>query len=110
MTYVRSADEEVRAVHKQGIDMAHYKFTEWKVKTLAIDQKSPHYDAGGIEAFDVMKAKLPREQFEGYILGNILKYAMRCNHKDSYIRDIEKIKVYANLLYDITTEEYSHGG
>ena len=62
---------------------------------MSIDQKSSYYDVGGIETIDVMKAKMTPEQYEGYLLGNIIKYSSRCNHKGTKERDIEKIYVYA---------------
>ena len=67
---------------------------------MAIDPKSAHYDAGGIEVAEVIRAKLTPEQYEGFLLGNIIKYSLRCNWKDQKERDIEKIGVYARLLND----------
>jgi len=63
-----------------------------------IDSKSSHYDAGGIETMAVIRAKLTPEQFEGFLLGNIIKYSTRCNHKGQYERDIEKASIYATVL------------
>jgi len=65
---------------------------------MTLDPKSTHYDAGGIEAIDVISAKLTPEQFRGYVLGNLLKYAQRLNHKGQARRDAEKIRHYAELL------------
>ena len=36
---------------------------------------SDYYDSGGMSAIDVLRAKLTPEQFEGFLLGNIIKYA-----------------------------------
>ncbi len=46
------------------------------------DPQSRHYDAGGFETLDVIKAKLTPEQYEGFLLGNIIKYSCRLNFKD----------------------------
>lgn len=67
---------------------------------MAIDAQSAHYDAGGIEAMAVIKAKLTSEQYIGFLLGNVLKYSMRANHKGSMDRDIEKASIYTGLLKD----------
>lgn len=48
---------------------------------MAYDDKSVYYDAGGIETFDIMKAKLSPVQWQGYLTGNILKYLCRANFK-----------------------------
>lgn len=68
---------------------------------MAIDPRSAHYDAGGIEAHVVMRAKLTDEQMKGFLLGNILKYALRANHKGTFYRDVEKIAVYARMLMEL---------
>ena len=70
---------------------------------MAIDKKSSYYDAGGIEVMEILKAKLTREQFKGFLLGNIVKYSTRYNFKhnngDKY-RDIEKVEIYSKLLLE----------
>lgn len=65
---------------------------------IGIDKNSSHYDEGGINVMDVIKAKLTPEQFEGFLLGNVIKYALRANFKGQKERDIEKIGVYQGLL------------
>ena len=64
------------------------------------DPKSSYYDAGGIETIDVIKAKLTAEQYRGYLLGNILKYSCRMEHKGDAKRDAEKVGVYSKMLQD----------
>jgi hypothetical protein len=65
---------------------------------VSIDPASTYYDAGGIETLRIIEAKLTPEQFRGYILGNLIKYACRLNHKGQAERDAEKIQKYADLL------------
>ena len=43
------------------------------------DPNSRHYDAGNLETLDIIKAKLTPEQYEGFLLGNIIKYSCRAN-------------------------------
>lgn len=62
---------------------------------MAKDDNATHYDVGGIDSLDVIRAKLTEEQFEGYLLGNALKYALRLNHKGSKERDAEKMANFA---------------
>ena len=73
-------------------------------KKETIDPKSSYYGAGGVEVIEVMKAKLTPEQFEGYLLGNIIKYSTRANFKGSFDRDIEKVQVYSKQLSDLRVE------
>lgn len=65
---------------------------------MSIDQNSTHYDAGGIETVRVIEAKLSKEQFEGFLLGNIIKYSCRANFKENFFRDMEKVHIYSGLL------------
>ena len=57
-----------------------------------------HYKVGGIETIDFIKAKLTPEEFKGYLLGNVLKYASRAGHKDNAVQDAGKLAWYANKL------------
>ncbi len=72
---------------------------------MSKDKKSSYYDAGGIEVIDVIKAKLTREQYRGYLLGNALKYSMRMMHKtpENPLRDAEKAANYSQWLAEAMT-------
>ena len=69
---------------------------------MSRDKKSNYYDQGGIEVQDVIKAKLTPEQYEGWLLGNVIKYSLRWNWKGSKERDREKIANYSQWLRDET--------
>lgn len=67
-----------------------------------------HYNQGGIECFDVIKAFYGQEAFEGFCAGNMLKYAMRYRHKGQALDDLKKIRFYADELikmYESTNKE-----
>ena len=72
---------------------------------MSVDKKSSYYDVGGVEVIDVMKAKLTPEQYQGYLLGNVIKYSLRMNHKGSFHRDNEKVGVYSGLLKETELAE-----
>ena len=80
-------------------------------KTAAIkngstkDPKSRYYDAGEIETLDIIKAKLTPDQYRGFLLGNIIKYSCRANHKGEFDRDIEKVKFYGSAIFDTLLPE-----
>jgi len=67
---------------------------------MSKDKKSNYYDVGGIETLDVIKAKLTPEQYNGYLLGNAIKYQLRMMHKtpDAPERDAEKAANYSKWL------------
>ncbi|HEY6527122.1 MAG TPA: DUF3310 domain-containing protein [Cellvibrionaceae bacterium] len=64
----------------------------------AKDPKSLYYDAGGIEVLDVIKAKLSPAQYQGFLLGNSIKYTCRLNFKNTPARDAEKAAFYTEAL------------
>lgn len=71
---------------------------------MSMDEKSSYYDAGNIETIAIIKAKLTKDQYTGYLMGNILKYASRANWKNDKNRDIEKLKNYSKMLSDFMME------
>ena len=59
-----------------------------------------HYKKGGIETIDYIQAKMSKEQFEGYILGNVLKYVSRYQFKNG-VEDLKKGKWYLEKLIEL---------
>ena len=58
----------------------------------------PHYQIGGIETIDMIKAKLTPEEFRGYLKGNVVKYLTRAGYKDDAGKDVDKMVWYATKL------------
>lgn len=58
----------------------------------------PHYTTGGIETLDVIRAKMSPDRFEGYLMGNVLKYLLRCEYKKKRSEDIKKAQFYLDTL------------
>ncbi len=69
---------------------------------------SGYYDAGGISTIDVIRAKLTSEQYAGFLLGNILKYGCRLNHKNAG-DDARKLADYSKWLAEFMVEENGGG-
>lgn len=57
-----------------------------------------HYTLGGIETIDLIRAKLSREGFLGYLHGNAMKYLTRFMHKGNPVQDLEKCRWYIRRL------------
>nr|CAI9750372.1 nucleotide kinase [Autographiviridae sp.] len=65
-----------------------------------------HYRAEGIpEAIDIMRGLMTDEQLEGFLWGNIIKYAYRYGRKGDKKETAEKIKWYAEKLAMLNTKE-----
>jgi len=58
----------------------------------------PHYKVGGIETISFIKAKLSKDEYIGYLRGNVLKYASRLGAKSNASEDAGKMAWYSNEL------------
>ena len=58
-----------------------------------------HYQ-GSIQPIETMQANMSPEAFQGFLRGNIIKYACRFENKGGR-EDLEKVIHYAELLIDI---------
>jgi hypothetical protein len=65
-----------------------------------------HYTHNGIEAIDVIEAKLTDEQFQGYLQGSVMKYLLRSNYKGKRNEDLKKAQWYLNCLVDGTDDSF----
>lgn len=64
------------------------------------DRTNPdHYKSNGLEVIDILKKKLTPEQFQGFCLGNVIKYSMRAGRKDGATveEDLRKAAWYAKM-------------
>ena len=61
-------------------------------------EEQDHYKLLGIEPIEIMKRNLSKEEFRGFLIGNIIKYSHRKKGQD--LQDAQKIQVYAKWLED----------
>ena len=76
---------------------------------MSIDKKAEYYDVGGIEAIDVVKAKLTPEQYKGFMLGSSIVYLLRANHKGDFGGDIRKARIYLQMLETYIDRSWGYG-
>lgn len=60
---------------------------------MADNINHPQHYIGNIETIDYMKDKLTQEGFEGYCIGNVIKYISRYKNKNG-IEDLKKAQWY----------------
>lgn len=65
---------------------------------------SLHYNTGGIECIEAIKAALTEDEFVGFLKGQILKYTWRSGHKDDIIQDTKKSIRYAEYLCEFIAD------
>lgn len=61
-----------------------------------IDNQS-HYKNQGIEPIVLMKNNFSKEEFTGFLQGNVLKYMLRYKDKNG-VEDLKKAKTYLTWL------------
>lgn len=64
-----------------------------------------HYNHGNIETIDFIKESLSKEEYIGYLRGNIIKYQSRANYKNNKKEDLEKANWYSNKLMEVLKDE-----
>lgn len=69
----------------------------------AIQIGGTHYKDMAMQPWDVMQAVLSKEEFIGFLRGNVIKYAMRAGRKPGANDDSQKAKHYAQKLAEVTT-------
>ena len=62
-----------------------------------------HYTTGGIECIDAMQAMLSRDEFIGYLRGNVFKYQWRYKLKNG-VEDLKKAQWYQNKLIEVESK------
>lgn len=62
-----------------------------------IVNKPAHYNQSAIECIEAIEAALGKEQFKGYLKGNLIKYIWRTDHKNG-MEDLKKAQWYLNRL------------
>lgn len=93
--YMRKGKVRAKPIN---IDSVHAKM---QPKAIDLVNQPPHYTDGGIETIDFLAAKLTKQEFIGYLKGNVLKYGSRLGKKGDVEVDAGKMAWYATKLRDV---------
>lgn len=80
-----------------------FKLKEGQQMTDLIDNQ-PHYKNQGIEPIDLMRNNFSKEEFAGFLQGNVLKYMLRYKDKNG-LEDLKKAKTYLTWLIKSLEED-----
>lgn len=72
---------------------------ERDVLPLSTKWHDAHYD-GAIQPIEAMQSEMSKDEFEGFLRGNIVKYALRFGKKDETLKEAQKILRYAQWLVE----------
>ena len=88
-------------------DYSNFRTDNYNMTDNSYSDNNPdHYTHNGIEAIDVIEAKLTDEQFQGYLQGSVMKYLLRSNYKGKRNEDLKKAQWYLNCLVDGTDDSF----
>lgn len=61
-----------------------------------------HYNQHGIECIQAIEASMSKEEFQGYLKGNTIKYLWRYRYKGKPKQDLQKALWYLSRLESVT--------
>ena len=62
-----------------------------------------HYRQGGVECIEAIESSMSRDEFQGYLKGNIEKYVWRYRYKNG-LEDLRKARWYLDRLISALEE------
>ena len=66
-----------------------------------------HYKTIPVEPFDLISSLLSYEEWQGFLKGNMIKYAIRAGRKpgESIEKDVSKYEAYKKLLFELNCND-----
>ena len=103
-TLYRRYDSTTGIIHGDGGALTAWDLNgtcdlEFEFMEDVTTKNNKQYTTLDIEPWDIMQADFTREEFIGFLKGNIIKYCLR--KKGSDLQDFEKIEHYARKLQEI---------
>lgn len=99
--------EELIELLEEYIDETQVEEEEETAKDMV--NHPDHYTRTEREVIDTMRGAMTKEEFTGYLKGNILKYTLRMGLKDSVSQEAGKIKAYTDYLEMHLNDEWIEG-
>lgn len=82
----------------RDLNKARHSFQLKEVNEMSdLIDNQPHYKNQGIEPIELMRANFTKEEYAGFLQGNVLKYMLRYKDKNG-IEDLKKAKTYLTWL------------
>ncbi len=72
-----------------------------KQRKMNIKENNHHLLWGDTQSIELIKDFLTKEEYKGFLKGNILKYQLRLGKKDDIPKELGKIKDYTNELNNL---------
>lgn len=87
-------------------ELANCQKGEEKMEINNDSVKHPaHYTDGKIECIEAIKESMPKEEYRGYLKGQVMKYIWRYKHKGKPLEDLRKAQQYLDWLIEEVAKE-----
>ena len=94
------SDNNLTLWYEDELNEGQHKFKlKEETETTDLIDNQPHYKNKGIEPIDLMRKNFSKEEFAGFLQGNVLKYMLRYKDKNGF-EDLKKAKTYLTWLID----------
>lgn len=80
-----------------SVNNLKFKLKEVTKPTTDLIDNQSHYTNQGIEPIDLMRKNFSKEEFAGFLQGNVLKYILRYKDKNG-LEDLKKAMTYLTWL------------
>lgn len=101
--FVDNFGGEVKVKHKdlESVTRIYYEAVEGEANETTNNGNTirpGYYEKSSMQPLEVMQRIMTEEQFKGFLLGNCIKYRMRCEQKGQRDSDLYKARQYAYWL------------
>ena len=94
------SDNNLTLWYEDELNEGQHKFKlKEETETTDLIDNQPHYKNQGIEPIDLMRKNFSKEEFAGFLQGNVLKYMLRYKDKNG-LEDLKKAKTYLTWLIE----------
>jgi hypothetical protein len=83
-----------KTVCNQCGNHSEYKPAKLGKEQQGTSQTATHYQQADVQPIEIMQMYMTKDQFIGFLKGNVIKYTLRAGHKDNEITDITKARQY----------------
>nr|DAF84370.1 MAG TPA: nucelotide kinase [Caudoviricetes sp.] len=92
------SDNNLNLWYEDELNEGKHKFKlKEETETTDLIDNQAHYKNQGIEPIELMRENFSKEEFAGFLQGNVLKYMLRYKDKNG-LEDLKKAKTYLTWL------------
>lgn len=92
------------------------------MSSIGTAKDASYYAESSLQPIEIMQKLMTKQQFLGFLIGNVIKYRLRAGHKEDAEKDLNKARQYSYWIYLLSTgaeinpvrdsvpDDYTYGG